>query len=117
MNASIKEMLADKIIVGCLSITGFILLFHIFFVVYFFSKLPPFIPIFNQMPWGDTRIALKPYIALPILITLVIGLVNIGMSIFLYKKIPLISRFLTITWLLISLLTILITIRTILISL
>jgi len=85
-------------------------------VVYVFlnlSKLPPLIPVFNQMPWGEERLSSTLGIFIPSIITSAIFFVNIILSAISYTTSPLISRLIAITSFLTSLLTFLFIVRTI----
>ena len=78
-----------------------------------FRDLPPIIPLFNQLPWGDARFSPAIGIFLPQIVVLGIYIFNAIFSSLILKSIPLISRMLAVTTLLISILTFLFTIRTI----
>lgn len=78
-----------------------------------FFSLPPFIPIFNQLPWGEQRIVVKIGIFLPFGLSILVFIVNLLSSVFIYKKNPLIARLLAVTSFLLALMTLLFIIRTI----
>src|SRR5260221_6376291 len=59
-----------------------------------FPKLPPYLPLFNKLPWGYGRLGLKPFIFLPIILSLVIVVINIFLAKYVREKIPLLARFL-----------------------
>lgn len=117
MNARYKELITDKIVLG--SILGGIILcvFHLLFLVLFLSKLPIFLPLFNQLPWGEARLATKTESFIPLGIAVVVLASNAIGALFLYQKMPLVSRFLCVTSLLVSVFSFVIIIRTILIVL
>lgn len=77
------------------------------------SKLPPLIPVFNQMPWGKERLSSTFGIFIPSIITSVIFFINIILSAVSYSTSPLISRLIAITSFLTALLTFLFIVRTI----
>ncbi len=78
-----------------------------------FRDLPPLIPLFNQLPWGDQRFSPGVGIFLPQIVVLGIYVFNAFLSSLILRSIPLISRMLAVTTFLISILTFLFTIRTI----
>jgi hypothetical protein len=92
MKESFKILLKDKM-VRLLFIFSFVfLLIHIFFVALFYPNLPPYIPFFNSMPWGDARL-IPSYLILSLpLVLCVIFMVNLGFELILYKRFPLIAR-------------------------
>lgn len=81
------------------------------FVLFFYNKLPPFIPIFNQLPWGEQRLGTKSTIFLPILIAFLVFVCNLILSSLTYEKMPLVSRILAVTSLTVSVLASLFMIR------
>lgn len=79
----------------------------------FYAKLPPLIPIFNQMPWGEERLGTKTEIFMPLVITILVVVINIIVLALYYKKMPLVARMLILTSFLTTLLALLFTMRTI----
>ncbi len=77
------------------------------------NKLPPLIPVFNQMPWGEDRLSSTFGIFIPPIITSLIFFVNIILSSISSNTSPLISRLIAITSFLTALLTFLFIVRTI----
>lgn len=115
MNEYSKQLLSDKIIAALLFGSLFFIVIHIIFLAFTFKNTPPFIPLFNQMPWGENRLGTKPQIFIPIGIVIFLGICNIVLSSAIHKTMPLISRFLIATIFVLSILALLIVIRTILI--
>lgn len=109
-----RDIKKDKMI--SISFLSNVLLIVIAIVYIFFSykSLPPFVPVFNQLPWGEQRLGDTYAIFIPILTSILIFVINIFLCAFFYKKIPLISRMLAIFSLLTGILIFLFTIRTIL---
>lgn len=113
MRNFINHIKADK-----LTYRGFILSFILLFsslgfVVFYFNKLPLFIPLFNQLPWGDARVTPTIYILIPIFLY---GLFIIGNIIFtsiVYNKNPLIGRMFASTTLLLGAMNFIFLLRTI----
>jgi hypothetical protein len=90
-----------------------IIVLSVVYILFYFSNLPPFIPLYNQLPWGEQRIAQTSGILIPSLISFIILIFNLIISSIVYKKIPLISRMFSVTSLLIAVLTFLFVIRTV----
>ncbi len=113
MKGYINQIKSDKIMLFGFSIGIFLIIISLIFILLTYSKLPPFIPLFNQMPWGEGRLGGLIEIFIPLVIALVIFLINISLASLFYLKIPLISRILCVTSLLVSIFMTLLTIRTI----
>lgn len=113
MKVFFKDVINDKI--TRLGFTGSfgIVLASLAFVFFYYNSLPPFIPIFNQLPWGEQRLGTTTAIFLPILIAFLILLFNLFLSLLTHKSLPLVSRMLAITSLTVSVLVLLFTIRSI----
>ncbi|OGH22015.1 MAG: hypothetical protein A3D75_03250 [Candidatus Levybacteria bacterium RIFCSPHIGHO2_02_FULL_37_18] len=103
----------DKILYVSFSIAGVLMIINWTYTAFLFNRLPPFLPLFNQLAWGEKRVGNKSEIFIPIAIVFAVFISNFLISSFLYSKTPLISRILCITTLLISLFALLFTIRTI----
>lgn len=113
MNAHFKHLIADKIIfLACIG-TVLLLLVTLTISLVLFYYLPPFLPLFNQMPWGVARLGTKDQIFIPLCIGFLILLINAFLASTIYEKIPLISRILCMTSFLLSFFIFLFTIRAI----
>lgn len=108
-----KNKNIDKAIIWSFLISIFFVFINFAYILLSFRKLPPFVPLFNQMPWGTERLGSKEQIFIPLLISLFISLANFVLSINTYAKSPLISRIFSITSFAIAFLTLLFTLRTI----
>lgn len=86
-------------------------------IIFVYRQLPPVIPLFNQMPWGEERLATRIQIVLPAGIAFLSLLINLVFSAMLYEKVPLVSRILCTTSLLLCFLAFLLTAETIQIAL
>ncbi|MDO8620974.1 MAG: hypothetical protein Q7R31_01700 [Candidatus Levybacteria bacterium] len=73
-------------------------------IALYYHNLPPFIPIFNQLPWGEQRLGSTATIFIPPLIAFIIFICNIIVAGLAYEKIPLVSRMLATVSLLASIL-------------
>ncbi len=117
MKEHFKNLRNDK-----LTLYGFVgsfvtFVFSLLFIIVSYTSLPPYIPVFNQLPWGEDRIVQTPGIFIPLLLSFGIFIFNFVSSSFVYERSPLISRILAITSFLVSLLTFLFIFRTILVVL
>lgn len=111
MKESFKDILRDKTITSAFFMNIFLIITTVVYILIFYGKLPPLIPIFNQLPWGEQRLGATITIFIPILIALSIFIINIFTSASIYKKIPLISRLFAAVSLLTGILTFLFVIR------
>jgi len=104
MNIPINTLTADKVISRILIVSMILFVVTAVYIGFSYLKLPPFIPLFNQAPWGEGRLAARIFLLLPIGCTGIIFVSNCVIAALLYGKVPLLSRMLTITTFLISLL-------------
>jgi hypothetical protein len=111
MKEFFKDILGDKTITSAFFINIFVIVTTIVYTLFSYGKLPPLIPIFNQLPWGEQRLGATFTIFIPVLIALLIFAINIFTSASIYKKVPLISRMLAGVSLLIGILTFLFIVR------
>lgn len=102
MNALYKKLSADKIIVVSLATTSICLIVSSGYVAFFYRSLPPFVPVFNQMPWGYSRLTSTSMLFLPLFVSFFISIVNTVIIYFFYDNIPLASRILSMTGALIA---------------
>lgn len=112
MNEFFKEIKEDKLLLKSAVLTLSIILLSLLSIAIFYSKLPPLIPLFNQMPWGEARIEQTVWIFLIPAIAFFIFAINLIFEKFIYKTMPLIARIFSVTALLISVLGFLFIIRT-----
>jgi len=113
MKEFFNDILGDKTITFAFLINIFFIIAAIGYILFSYGKLPPLIPVFNQMPWGKQRLGATFTIFLPVLIAILILIINLFTSNSIYKQIPLISRMFAAVSLLIGILTFLFVIRTI----
>lgn len=104
----------DKLILRLSIITIFLILLSVIYILINYSKLPPLLPIFNQLPWGEKRLSGTPGIFIPAISVGAILFFNFIISGFAYPRSPLISRLLIVTSFITALLNLLFTVRTIL---
>ena len=106
-----KNIKSDKTTNIGFSITLILITAIFIFILFFYRSLPPFVPVFNQLPWGEERLGTPISIFIPILTAFLIFFLNLITSALIYKKIPLVSRMLAGTSLLITALTFLFVIK------
>ncbi len=105
MKKIINTLLLDKIIRLDLIVSTILLFGTLLFVIISYRKLPPYLPLFNQMPWGDERLGQRIEVFIPLLLAAAICMGNTILSYYLYQKMPLVSRMLSIASFIISLFT------------
>lgn len=111
MNAFFRDIKADRILYAGFLISAILIVLAITVTLLFYRSLPPFIPLYNQLPWGESRLGTRIEIFIPSLIGILIFGANITLPPLLYSRIPLVTRIFSITSLLVSLLLLLFIIR------
>lgn len=94
MKEFFEEIRGDKTIISAYIINIFFIIAVIAYILFSYKNLPPFVPVFNQLPWGEQRLGSTFAIFIPVLASLSIFIINVFISTSIYKKIPLISRML-----------------------
>lgn len=113
MKGFFKNIINDKITrLGFVGSFG-ILITSLVFILFFYNRLPPFIPIFNQLSWGEQRLGETIAIFLPTLTAFLVLALNLFLSALMYERLPLVSRMIALTSISVSILVLLFTIRTI----
>jgi len=113
MNGLIKQLSIDKTIWWSTLLSVFLLLLSLLLVLFFYQSLPPLIPLFNQLPWGIERLGPKINLLFPIILTLILLLCNTALTKYIYERMVITTRMLSITSLLASLITLIFIARTI----
>jgi hypothetical protein len=98
------KITADKIIRWAIRGSIVLLIYHLAYILISLQRIPPIVPLFNQMPWGEARLAPKFAIFIPFGISFGIFIMNIIIASVLYTKMPLIARIVSITSLLVCML-------------
>lgn len=111
MKNLIKKIKIDKIIKLGTYLSLALIFLHTVIIGVFYLSLPPYIPLYNQMPWGNDQIASKIEILIPISINIAFFIFNLFLALKIYEKMPLLSRILSITTLLLCVLSIIFIIR------
>jgi cytochrome c oxidase subunit IV len=113
MKKHFKYLRQDRLILR-LFILSFVLLSLAFiYIIFSYSSLPPVLPIFNQLPWGESRLSITPGIFIPPIIALVFIILNMFFAAYSYEKSPLLARLFAVTTCLTGLITLLFVFRTI----
>lgn len=113
MKEFFKDIKSDKAIIPAFFINSLFIIASIIYILFSYGNLPPFIPIFNQLPWGEERLGSTFTIFIPVLVALLIFIINILTSAFIYKKTPLVARMLAAVSLLTSTIAFLFIIKTV----
>lgn len=111
MNVNIKKFSSDKIVLyGLIGSSAFII-FNIILFLSFYRSLPPYIPLFNQMPWGIARLGIREQFFIPLFSTILMATGNYWIVYHYYEQLPLVARILCVTTLLLSFLLTVFTIK------
>lgn len=113
MKEFFSNITQDRTMTMAYSLNGFFVIAVLVFIFFSYSSLPPFVPIFNQLPWGEQRLGITITIFVPILVALSILIMNLLISAATYNKSPLVARMLAGISLLTSILTFLFVIKTV----
>lgn len=95
MNEFFKPLDQDKVLTFGFLFSFACIVFAFVLLLIFYRNLPPVVPLFNQLPWGDDRLGLKIQTFIPLGIALFTLLLNLFLGCFFYKESPLASRILT----------------------
>lgn len=113
MSGLINKLVADRIIFISLLVSFTAISIATVVVVLFYRQLPPIVPIFNQLAWGEGRLGTKAQISIPIVIAVIVFCMNPFIIFAVYKDMPLVSRILSVTTLIVATLVLIFVIRTI----
>ena len=113
MKKYIDLAFSDRLIKRLLIISIVLMAFTALFAIFNYRKLPPLIPVFNQLPWGVERLSNTWGIFIPIIFSLLIFVFNFFAAGVVYNESPLLSRMLAITTFIASLLSLLFVFRTV----
>lgn len=94
MKGRFKLFFADNLLFVSSTSSFLVLILTFLLVVIFYPHIPPLIPIFNSMPWGEQRLASSLVLfSFPILFAMVLCVNNL-LAFFLYSRYTLASRML-----------------------
>lgn len=111
MKKFFKYIKQDKLLFWSFIFSGTCIFISTACIAIFYHNLPPFLPIFNSLPWGYARVGSKILFFIPILITLTYIVINLTLSSLIYTKIVLLSRFIGATTLAASMSVLIFTIQ------
>lgn len=113
MKKFVNTLSSDKIILWSTLISTLLFLVSIGCIIIFYQSLPPYIPLFHQVPWGIERLGRKVEFFLPCLYVFIVFILNLILAYHTHEKMPLVSRIIAITTLLLNIILCLFTIRSI----
>lgn len=87
----------DKVIFWSFLVSILLLITTIVLLAINFRLLPPFLPIYNKLPWGYTRLGNTWEMLLPLGIALIFSSINITITAKLHIQNPLLARLLSVT--------------------
>jgi len=114
MKNLINNIKADKLAFRGFIISLLLTLFTILYILINYSNLPPLIPVFNQLPWGNSRLVAMNGIFIPVIVFAVIFIFNVLFTSIVYSKSPLIARIVAAVTLILAMMNLLFIVRTIL---
>lgn len=117
MKSFLNNIRADRWTFRGFNISLILTFLTIAFILFNYRNLPPLMPIFNQLPWGTQRLTQTAGIFIPVAVFIIIFLINIIFSSYVYLKNPLIARIVSAITFIIAILNFLFIVRTILIIL
>jgi len=113
MKDLLNNIKADKLAFRGFIISLLLTLLTVLYIAVSYGSLPPLIPIFNQLPWGNDRLTPTIGIFIPIAAFIVIFIFNILFTSIVYSKNPLIARIVAAVTLILAMMNLLFIIRTI----
>ncbi len=115
MKKFFSEIKKDRIILSVSLLSLLVLLLTLIFILVSYKNIPPFIPVFNQLPWGNERLTQSYGIFIPIILYVFVFVFNLIFSSFLYNKNnPLLARIISSVNLLLSVMNFIFIFKTIL---
>lgn len=111
MKELFKHIFTDRIITICFFCSLFFLLVTLASLIVAYRSLPFFLPLFNQMPWGEDRVGTREQLFIPFIIAIATFFGNFFLASSFNAKMPLVARIVSTTSLLLSFFTFLFTIR------
>ncbi len=115
MQNLLSNIKSDRITLRGYLMSLFLSIITVIYILINYKALPPFIPMFNQLPWGNQRFTETPGIFITMVVFALIFLLNFIISVSIYSKNPLIARILASTTLLLSIINLIFIVRTILV--
>lgn len=103
MKELVKTISSDKILRFGTLFSFVLILLSLLYSGLTYTSLPPVMPLYNQMPWGEDRLGIKLELFILPGFAFLILLINSLLAYALYERMPLVSRALAITCFLVSL--------------
>lgn len=101
----IKKLFADRIAGWSVSISASLLFLSLISVLIAYRFLPPYIPLYNKMSWGYSRVGHTYELFILFLLVIFFLGINSYIGLLIRQKAPLLSRFLFVTALSLSIFT------------
>lgn len=92
MKGKFKTILSDQFVRLSLLLSVVFIVPLITIVLFSYQNLPPLIPFFNSMPWGEDRLIYSNVVILLPVLILGIFIVNTMQAVFTYSKYVLVAR-------------------------
>lgn len=105
---------ADRLLFWGFTSSVVLLFVSLLLIIIVFQHLPPFLPLFNSLPWGYMRVGPKIAFFIPILVASVLVAINSIISSLLYERAVLLARFIAGTTIAICAATLIFTIQIVL---
>ena len=113
MKNLINNLKKDKLTFRGFVISLLLTLITFLYIAINYSNLPPIIPIFNQLPWGNNRLTPTIGIFIPLLVFIAVFIFNIIFTSLIYSKNPLVARFIAAITLILAMMNLLFIFRTV----
>lgn len=113
MKKFFSPLQSDKTLLGGFVGSLIILILHSLYLFFLFPKLPPFVPLYNQMPWGPERLGSQNETLYVLCMVSIIFVLNFIIALLIYSKMPLISRMISLITFIVNIFALLFIIRTI----
>jgi hypothetical protein len=113
MKGYLKTIASDKILRFGTLLSLLLIILSLLYSGIMYNSLPPVLPLYNQMPWGEDRLGMKLELFILPGFAFVILLTNTLLAYAIYERMPLVSRALAITCFLVSLIISIFIFRTI----
>lgn len=105
MNVNFNHIFKDKSIRYSLFLAGALCMLQVIFISVFYFKLPPVIPLFNSLPWGESRLSpVQTFFMVPALL-LIFVIINAFLAGNTHRRYALVSRMLALNILLAAVLS------------
>lgn len=87
----------DAVLLWTFWVTIIVIIAMVITIGLFYTTLPPFVPLYNHMPWGYDRLGRTYELFIPSIVVSIVGIINVSLGIRLMDKTPLLARFLFLT--------------------